>query len=354
MNLAILLVFFLTVFSYRAAAQTYCFPGFQMACFYGDQITRVVFAGINHFDNVCNNDADGKRDFTTSVAPAQVISGSTYTLTATFSVNSSVGAMAWLDFNDDGIFQTTEAFNLGTRTSSGDLSVNIPIPATASVSSTRLRIMNRKNNVNAAPGAGDACHSMSSYRGQMKDYTVNIGAGSALPVELKTFLIHDQKEKVSLQWITETERDNDFFTIQRSSDGMSWTTVADVKSAGNSAEEQFYVLEDFSPVYGISYYQILQQDKNGEVRLLDRKSISRQFDETTVFPNPCGNVVTITNLEKQTEVVVYDLFGEEQQHIMVTDKRLELRLDLSDLKSGLYVVVLKNESGTSTLKIHKE
>ncbi|MNV06152.1 hypothetical protein D3C71_965160 [compost metagenome] len=262
--------------------------------------------------------------------------------------------MAWLDFNDDGIFQTTEAFNLGTRTSSGDLSVNITIPATASVSSTRLRIMNRKNNVNAAPGAADACHSMSSYRGQMKDYAVNIGAGSALPVELKTFLVTNQKDVVSLNWVTETERDNDFFTIQRSADGMNWITVAEVKSAGNSAVEQFYELKDFSPVYGVSYYQILQQDKNGEVRLLDRKSIAREYDQITAFPNPCGNELTFTNLEKQTEIVVSNIFGEEQQYYTVKEKTVELKLDWSDLKSGLYLVILKSESTTSILKIRKE
>lgn len=105
LNLAILFVLFSIGFSRHAVAQTYCFPGFQMACFYGDQITRVVFAGINHFDNVCTNDADGKKDFTTTVTPAEVIAGSTYTLTVTFTVNSSVGAIAWLDFNDDGVFR---------------------------------------------------------------------------------------------------------------------------------------------------------------------------------------------------------------------------------------------------------
>lgn len=325
-----------------------------MACFYGDQITRVVFAGINHFDNVCNNDADGKKDFTTTVAPAEIVAGSTYTLTVTFAVNSSVGAIAWLDFNDDGVFQSTEAFNLGTRSSSGDLSVNIPIPVTAAISSTRLRIMNRKNNVNPAPGAGDACHSISNYRGQMKDYAVNIGIGSALPVELKTFLVSDEKDAVSVRWTTETERDNDFFRIQRSTDGMNWITVGDVKSAGNSVIEQLYMLKDLNPVYGISYYQVLQQDKNGEVRLLDRKSVSRQHAETVVFPNPCRNELTITNLEKQTEIMICDLFGEEQQHVKVADKTAEIRLGLSDLRSGLYFVILKNESGISTVKIYKE
>lgn len=91
-------------------AQSYCWPNVQIACFYGDMITRVNFSNINHLENVCNNDPDGKKDFTTTVPAATVIAGNTYTLTVTLNVNSSAGARAWIDFNRNNVFEASESF----------------------------------------------------------------------------------------------------------------------------------------------------------------------------------------------------------------------------------------------------
>lgn len=335
-------------------SQTYCFPGFQMACFYGDQITRVVFAGINHLDNVCSDDTDGKKDFTTTVAPASVTAGNSYTLTVTFSVNSSVGAIAWFDFNDDGVFQAGESFNLGTRTSSGDLSVSIPIPANAAVGNTRFRIMNRKNNVNPMPGPNDACHSISNYRGQMKDYSLTINPGSSLPVGLQSFTSRSAGQVVKLDWVTESERDNALFLVQYAPDGENWIDLDEVKSYGDSQREQFYHLEHTEPVYGMNYYQLLQKDNNGEWNVLDRTGVFRPAEEIRVYSNPCLNDLKILGIERNSEVLILNVLWEQKQQYFFSQKEEEAQLDLSGLDSGVYFVRVKSSASDQLFKLVKE
>ncbi|MNK33131.1 hypothetical protein D3C87_516060 [compost metagenome] len=337
-----------------ANSQTYCFPGFQMACFYGDQITRVVFAGINHFDDVCNNDADGKKDFTNTVSPASVTAGNTYTLTVTFSVNSSVGAIAWFDFNDDGIFQAGESFNLGTRTSSGDLSVSVPIPANAAVGNTRFRIMIRKNNVNPMPGSGDACHSISNYRGQMKDYSFTINPGSSLPVGLKSFTSNKEDQTVKLNWVTESEQHNELFLVQHAADGINWTDLDEVASYGDSQNEQFYELLHRDPIPGTNYYQLFQKDKNGEWKFLDRTSIQIHLQGIQIYPNPFPDELSLSGLERNSEVMVFNAVWEEEKRYFFSQKQEVARLDLGELDSGIYFVVIKNGTTSRLFKLMKE
>lgn len=48
---------------------------------------------------------------------------------------------------------------------------------------------------------------------------------STLPIELLDFEVHNDGTAVLLEWSTATERNNDFFTVERSPDLGSWTTV---------------------------------------------------------------------------------------------------------------------------------
>jgi|GEM_PF-5466525 len=330
-------------------AQTYCLPGFQMACFYGDKITRVRFAGIDHSDNVCNTDPDGKKDFTASIAAAQLTKGSSYTLTVTFEVNSSVGAYAWVDFNGDGIFATTEAFNLGTRTSAGDLSVVIPVPATAVSGTTRLRVMNRKNNVNAGPGPGDACHSISNYRGQMKDYSIVISGGSGLPVALTSFTAEPRDHQVLINWSTETERDNDFFTIQRSQNGWSWESYSTQKAVGNSTLASAYGFTDLSPYSGLSYYRLLQSDVNGTTVNLATVSVLGELP-VGVYPNPFTDRIVVPQ-SAGSEMKLYDATGRLMNTLKTEFPDGTQILHTAELPAGAYRLVVSNRAVSSSLLI---
>ena len=74
----------------------------------------------------------------------------------------------WIDYNQNGTFETTEKVTSGSSSSSANLSSTFIVPATALAGNTRMRISMKYN------ATSTACETF-SY-GEVEDYTVNIGA----------------------------------------------------------------------------------------------------------------------------------------------------------------------------------
>jgi hypothetical protein len=88
--------------------------------------------------------------------------------------------------------------------------------------------------------------------------------GIALPIELISFEANlNANNQVDIFWSTASEQNNDFFTIERSIDGLNWEIVATVAGAGNSTNRIDYAAYDLRPLSGISYYRLKQTDYDG-------------------------------------------------------------------------------------------
>ncbi len=86
---------------------------------------------------------------------------------------------------------------------------------------------------------------------------------SVLPIELVTFEAKAQENAVQLFWKTETETNNDYFTLHRSNDGKEFMPIAQVPGAGTSSHPNYYYYLDNSFYPGITYYQLQQTDYDG-------------------------------------------------------------------------------------------
>jgi hypothetical protein len=84
------------------------------------------------------------------------------------------------------------------------------------------------------------------------------------PIDLLSFESKVHPEYIELNWVTATELNNDFFTLERSSDLYSWEIVGYVQGAGTTSEVQNYNFRDYSPREGISYYRLKQTDFDGQ------------------------------------------------------------------------------------------
>ena len=88
--------------------------------------------------------------------------------------------------------------------------------------------------------------------------------GVALPVTLYTFEAKPYNKDVMVTWKTASEYNNDYFTVERSEDGVNFKKLGDVKGAGNSAHTISYFLLDSEYSKGINYYRLKQTDFNGD------------------------------------------------------------------------------------------
>ena len=94
-------------------------------------------------------------------------------------------------------------------------------------------------------------------------------ATSPLPIELLSFNAVLENRIVKLTWKTASETNNDFFTLEKSKDGISWESFKTVDGAGSSSSILNYEDYDQNPYSGVSYYRLKQTDFNGAFYLLN-------------------------------------------------------------------------------------
>ncbi len=117
---------------------------------------------------------------------------------------------------------------------------------------------------------------------------MNYAYPGGLPVELSSFdawLL--EKDRVELTWVTETEKDNAHFTVQRSNDGISFETLAQIPGLGKPTGG-LYAWIDERPQPGLNYYLLSQTDLDGSKAHLGIKSVEVPSGHPIVriIPNP--------------------------------------------------------------------
>jgi hypothetical protein len=190
---------------------------------------------------------------------------------------------------------------------------------------------------------------------------LTITQATPLPIELISFTASALDSGVKLDWSTATETNNDFFTIQRTTDGTKYDDVEKISGAGNSSFVINYSCIDRSPYEGKSYYRLKQTDFNGVFSTsvlipADYKSSSDfSFD---LYPNPVmhSENIQISIKEKEQKeilVVVYDVNGKESySKVMITEingNNVFAVDNSSQLSPGVYLI-----TATSQQKVYSK
>lgn len=126
--------------------------------------------------------------------------------------------------------------------------------------------------------------------------TVNSTA-TPLPIELIAFTASPMGlSSVWLTWATASERNNQFFTIERSSDLAIWEAIQVQPGAGNSFSVINYSATDADVLPGTSYYRLRQTDLDGTSTLSAVVPVNMPVVpdmEPVVFPNPAHGPMTV-------------------------------------------------------------
>lgn len=176
------------------------------------------------------------------------------------------------------------------------------------------------------------------------------GPCAVLPIELLNFDAKCTAEKVNLEWETATETNNDYFTIERTTDGISYEVVGTVPGSGNSNKTKRYSFADTKPLKGTSYYSLRQTDRNGDNIVVKSTAVScHVFSELAIHPNPSAGLLIIEGAEKKSTLMITDVLGKILFEARITEEKTEI--DLSILLNGIYFVKLVSESGITSNKI---
>jgi hypothetical protein len=97
---------------------------------------------------------------------------------------------------------------------------------------------------------------------------IQLGPCVVLPIELIDFSVIYKEDKVYINWLTATELNNEWFVIDKSTDGYSWKEFNRVKGQGTVNTPTSYQLIDTDVVQGYNYYQLKQIDFDKQEKYL--------------------------------------------------------------------------------------
>ncbi|WP_207434133.1 T9SS type A sorting domain-containing protein [Sabulibacter ruber] len=183
-----------------------------------------------------------------------------------------------------------------------------------------------------------------------------------LPVELISFAASQQTTGVQLRWATASEKDNDFFQVERSLDAKNFVSIGQVKGNGTSNVLQNYSFTDATAPAGTVYYRLKQVDFDGKFEYskviavkADGKTSVQASLEVKPNPTPGKLFLTASNLEGAGSVTLLHTSGKavSTQEVQVVAGQ-PLELDLSKLSPGVYILQLKTSTGTAVTRIVKQ
>lgn len=190
-------------------------------------------------------------------------------------------------------------------------------------------------------------------------YPSLITAG-VLPIKLSGFNLSREYKKIKLEWVTASEQNNDRFEIQRSTDGRTWKTIANIKGQGStSATSNTYKAYDESPLNGINYYVIKQYDVNGHSYQSDVKFLRMTAANSilSVYPNPAHSVINFSISNKEAldvEAILANVNGTvvHQEIFKNISANAINKLSLQHQPvPGVYILKLKTEGLSESTRV---
>ncbi len=177
-----------------------------------------------------------------------------------------------------------------------------------------------------------------------------------LPIELLSFTAAPARDVVLLDWATASEKDNAYFTIQRSSDGVSFIDLLRTDAVGNSQQRQVYAAVDEAPLQGTSYYRLEQTDVDGTAPLSDVVAVHfRGGASIAAYPNPVRDRLYLTGIPAgKTRVSVLDGTGRIVLDGAETTDAERMDLDVQGLAPGRYILRVEHEVGVDALPFIRE
>ncbi len=179
--------------------------------------------------------------------------------------------------------------------------------------------------------------------------TGGIKKSSVLPVELADFYAEAVGNKrVDIKWETLTEKNNDYFILEKSNDAATFKSVATILGNGDSESSIQYSFTDLTPFRGANYYRLRQVDYDGQMTLSSTAIayIKNESEKLLLFPNPALDVLFVQVPETVDGEVLFTIFDTNGKAIKsiqrISTAQAVHDLPLDDLQAGIYTLKIRS------------
>ncbi|HEY8936485.1 MAG TPA: T9SS type A sorting domain-containing protein [Cyclobacteriaceae bacterium] len=187
---------------------------------------------------------------------------------------------------------------------------------------------------------------------------------ATLPTSLLYFIGYYNKEsgEVELKWITASELDNNYFTLERSLDGLTFAAVSNVRGQGTTSGISKYHYTDYANEIkkNSCYYRLSQTDLDGTKKTLEEIYVQRESKPSKVwiYPTPVQQTQNIYIdfeglLEGIYTVAILNTNGDRiiQEHVNINDNFQSIEIDTVAIPKGLYIIHISSTEDTFIQRI---
>jgi|GEM_PF-3954139 len=182
--------------------------------------------------------------------------------------------------------------------------------------------------------------------------------GFALPIKLTRFSADVVNNSVALSWKTASELHNDYFTIQRSVNGIEFESLFNVDGAGTTTVAKSYNAVDPSPYRGASYYRLKQTDYDGKSTYSKIVSVTLSENDWTISPNPSNGSTVQLRVPKEYAHKAFVIQVIDSRGLIVRKKIVEAdtqgRIEFSSenrLSDGIYFIHMTDGYIRNTMRL---
>ena len=163
-------------------------------------------------------------------------------------------------------------------------------------------------------------------------------------IELLSLTASEREDYNLIDWTTLSEKNSDYFTLERSTNGVDFRPITAMKGTGTSNVQRTYMYKDMNPMRGVSYYRLSRTDFDGTLKQSKVIAVRRHFSSYFQI-DPIANAKQgmfdlniITENFGVYELSVVDMTGEEvySEKIKIQENETNHTLDLTKLNAGDY------------------
>ncbi len=192
-------------------------------------------------------------------------------------------------------------------------------------------------------GCGNAIQSIRT----LHDVQVNVmySYAAALSLAFNSFDVSLSPTGANLNWSMD-DYNQEKFTIEKSNNGQDFSpTNISIEQLASAGGKQFFTAQEHNLNEGTTYFRLFIEENEGGNYYSNIVSIYKEDskDELQIYPNPAMNVVMIldgSNVDKEFDVRILDLTGSQVAQLTT---RGDHSIDVSNLTSGVYVMILDNK-----------
>jgi trimeric autotransporter adhesin len=213
-----------------------------------------------------------------------------------------------------------------------------------------------------APLAGGSAPAEANTFGR---FMIAAGLEATLPVTLLNFNGVRENQNNLLRWTTATETNSRGFELQRSADGVNFSSIGFIGTkaeGGNSTSTLNYNFTDARTLAGTNYYRLMQIDLDGKTAyssIVTLKGDKTNLSISSAYPNPTKEsvrVIVSSSVVEKANISVTDISGKvvkQLSNVLVAGEN-NININVSSLAAGTYYIRLVAGSEVRTTQFIKQ